>query len=259
MKWVGPFSVQAVDIDRKLVFVQDANIGAARPFNIAQVKQYHLPETLAHSFMVELNQNVRTFNSQMVNDVYATEVLDNDDPRTKTPEMSEARRTEIKNLLNRGTFKIVSRKDIPPDANVLPDRFVVAIKTGDRGETKSKARYVVGGHRDRFKHMMVHSASTLQPQSVRLLLALAAMFDFDVWTSDVKQAYLQSSQLFSREEFIENPVPEFSLEPHQCLQLLKPQYGLCESDDLWHDTMDKHHREGLGMKPLRSDSALYVL
>ncbi len=85
---------------------------------------------------------------------------------------------------------------------------------------------------------MVHSASTLQPQSIRLLLALAAMHGFDIWTSDVRQAYLQSAEPLARDIFIEKPVPEFELAPEQCLQLLKPLYGLCESGDLWHKTLD---------------------
>lgn len=105
---------------------------------------------------------------------------------------------------------------------------------------------------------MVHSASTLQPQSIRLLLSLAAIFDFDIWTSDVRQAYLQSAEPLARDIFIAHPVPEFELEPSQCLKLLKHLYGLCESGDLWHETLDKHHREDLGMNPMRSDPALYT-
>ena len=54
-------------------------------------------------------------------------------------------------------------------------------------------------------------------------------------------------------------MPEFDLNPDQCLQLLKPLYGLCESGDIWHETLDKHHRDDMGMKPLRSDPALYYL
>ena len=106
---------------------------------------------------------------------------------------------------------------------------------------------------------MVHSTSTLQPQSVRLLLALAAIFEFDFWTSDVRQAYLQSAEPLARDIFIRKPVPEFELAPSQFLKLLKPLYGLCKSGDLWHETLAKHHREDLGMSSLRSDTALYTL
>ena len=90
----------------------------------------------------------------------------------------------------------------------------------------------------------------------RLMLALASIFDFDVWTSDVRQAYLQPAEPLSRAIFINNPCPEFSLDRDQCLQLLKPLYELCESGDLWHATLDTHHREDLGMSPLETDPTL---
>eukprot|EP00171_Calliarthron_tuberculosum_P023641 IDg23641t1 len=189
--------------------------------------------------------------------VFLTEIIDQKDPRAKSWEMTAAKKSEIAGLLSRGTFKVILREEVPPDANVLPGRFVLAIKSTEDGNIKFKARYVIGGHRDRFKHMMVHTASTLQPQSIRLLLALASMHGFDIWTSDVRQAYLQSAEPLSRDIFIKTPPMEFELESHQCLQLLKPLYGLCESGDLWHKTLDEHHRNDLGMTPFRSDPALY--
>ena len=106
---------------------------------------------------------------------------------------------------------------------------------------------------------MVHSTSTLQPQSFRLLLALAAIFEFDIWTSDVRQAYLQSAEPLARDIFIRKLLAEFELDPSQCLKLLKPLCGLCESEDLWHKTLAKRHREDLSMSPLRSDPVFYTL
>ena len=192
-------------------------------------------------------------------EIYLTEMISDKDPRASCPEMTAAKKAEIRNLLERGTFKVVIKKDVPPNANVLPGRFVLAIKSTEDNAVKFKARYVIGGHRDRYKNMMVHSATTLQAQSVRLLLAIAAMFDFDVRTSDVRQAYLQSSEPLSREIFIKTPVNEFEPDPSECLQLLKPLYGLCESGGLWHKTLDRHHREDLNMSAFRSDPALYKL
>ena len=62
--------------------------------------------------------------------------------------MSQAKRNEMKGLLERGTFSIILREEVPKDANVLPGRFVLAIKSAEDGQVKFKARYVIGGHRD---------------------------------------------------------------------------------------------------------------
>ncbi|CAN8072966.1 unnamed protein product [Agarophyton chilense] len=168
------------------------------------------------------------------------------------------RKSKSRTFLDRGTFKVILKEDVPIDGNILPGRFVLAIKSTDDGRIKYKTRFVIGGHRDKLKHMMIHSTTTLQPSSIRLLLSLAMSHGFDVWTSDVRQAYLQAAEPILRDVFITKPVPEFELHPSQCLQLLKPLYGLCESGDLWHQTIDQHHVKDLGKTPLRSDPALYI-
>eukprot|EP00171_Calliarthron_tuberculosum_P022290 IDg22290t1 len=173
--------------------------------------------------------------------------------------MTEAKRAEIRELLERKTFKVILREEVPPNANILPGRFVLAIKSTEDGKIKYKSRYVIGGHRDRMKAMMVHDAATLQLLSIRLILTLSAIEGFDIWTSDVRHAYLQSEEPLSRDLFLVNPAPEFEIPADKCLQLLKPLYGLCDSGDLWHKTIDKHHRTDLNMQPFRSDPALYKL
>lgn len=45
-EWVGPFEIEFVEYDKKLVFIRDVKIGPARPFNVAQVKPYYTPEHL---------------------------------------------------------------------------------------------------------------------------------------------------------------------------------------------------------------------
>lgn len=146
--------------------------------------------------------------------------------------MTKAKRHHIKSLLDRGTFKFILREQIPKDANVLPGRFVLPLKSIEDCEIEHKAPYVIGCHRDQLKHMMFHSTSTLQLSSIRLLLALPTIQGFDIWTSDVRQSYLQLAEPLVRDFFIAKPVPKVELGLSQCLKLLKPLYGMFESCDL---------------------------
>ena len=114
------------------------------------------------------------------NDIYLTEIIGRQDPLADSLGITEAKKKEMRNLLGSGTFKVIPKQDIPSDANIIPGRFVLAIKSTEDGEVKFKARYVIGDHRDKDKNLTVHTATTLQPQSIRLLLALSNMHDFDI-------------------------------------------------------------------------------
>ena len=136
--------------------------------------------------------------------ILLTEVIDKNDPRSQSSEMKTAMLNEIKDLLHRGTFKVIFEEELPDGANDLTARFVLAIKSNAHGLIKYEERYVIGGHRDILKHYLVHGAQTLQPSSVRLLFALASAYDFDIWSSDVKIAYLQSTEPLTHPVFIKN-------------------------------------------------------
>ncbi len=165
---------------------------------------------------------------------------------------------EIRNLLSRGTFRVILTEEIPRCANVLRGLFVLAIKSSESGQVKFKARYVISGHRDKLKHYMVHSSKTLQFSSIPFLFSSSSMHELDVWTTDVRQAYLQASEPITRDVFLRNPAPEFELPAEKSLLLIKPLYGLHELGDIWHRTLDKHHRTTLGMVSLQSDPSLYA-
>ena len=60
---------------------------------------------------------------------------------------------------------------------------------------------------------MVYGAQTLQTSSARLLIPIASIFGFKLWSSDVKLAYLQSTETLRRRVFTNKPGPEFELHP----------------------------------------------
>lgn len=88
-------------------------------------------------------------------------------------------------LLQRGTSKAFPKEEVPKDANILTGRFILTIKFILDGKTNYKAVYVIGGHKEKLKSRMVHVSATVQPLSIRLLLALSAIFGFKIWTADV--------------------------------------------------------------------------
>lgn len=84
-----------------------------------------------------------------------------------------------------GNFKIVLQADVRDNPNIVPSRFVLAIKHCDGRPDIYRARFVVDVHRDRDSGHMVRSATTLKQSSTCLLLALASIFEFDMYSIDV--------------------------------------------------------------------------
>ena len=140
-EWTGPFEVAQVEPGRKHVYIRDCLVGPARPFGYSQVKPY-LTSANNPTLFCQLRPALRAFSTQQHKcaDVFMTEIISANDPRAAASKMKEAKRKEIRNFLERGTFKVISKEEVPPDANVLPGRFVLAIKSMEDGKEKWKAR-----------------------------------------------------------------------------------------------------------------------
>lgn len=54
VEWLGTFTVETIDEERKLVFVRDVSVEPAKPFGSSQVKQYHAPEKAADMLLQSL-------------------------------------------------------------------------------------------------------------------------------------------------------------------------------------------------------------
>lgn len=163
-----------MDQSKKQVYEQDTKTGTARSFNMAQVKKYLAHELVAHYPTRDISKRLQWFGSPVAEteNTCLTEVTAATNLRAQWCDTCEARTTKVKIPLEHGNLMIISREDVPLDGNVLPSQFLLIISFIGDGQIKHKARYVVGGHRDRLKNMTLLSTTVLQPQSVRVLLAL---------------------------------------------------------------------------------------
>jgi Reverse transcriptase (RNA-dependent DNA polymerase) len=116
------------------------------------------------------------------------------DPRASSPEFTAAKKKEIAGLIEKGTWRVVVRSELPDGANVMGGRFVLTVKDAGTEREVHKARYVVQGFRDKEKNFLVHQPMTARQQSTKLLVAVAAVFGFRIYTHDV-QPYTTSRWL----------------------------------------------------------------
>ena len=72
---------------------------------------------------------------------------------------------------------------------------------------------------------------------------LATLLGFEVWSTDVKEAYLQSASDLRRDVFIRPEILE--LDQKELIQIVKPLYGLADSGDYLNETLCKHHLQNL--------------
>ena len=92
-----------------------------------------------------------------------------------------------------------------------------------------------------------------------MILSVASIKEFKIFSHDVTQAYLQSKDPFTKELYL-LPKPcdriYFNVNEDQVLRLLKPLYGTCDAGDYWNKTISEHTTEDLKMIPTKGCSAL---
>lgn len=253
--WTGPYTVHK--IHEKEVFVHVD--GALKHFNLSQVLPD--PATSGDKEIERLLQATSHFTSKggSGHHAYITEVLHPRDPRRSSDSFQTAKAKELEGLAHRGVYEIVCYEDIKHirNPNILGGRFVLSIKNSGTHDEVYKARFVVQGHTDIEKNMLVHNSTNLKQNSIRVLVALASIFGFSLWSQDVSQAYLQSAEKLMREVYV-RPNKEFGLRKDQLLHLLKPLYGLSDAGDYWHATFSRHLRDDLCMMPTAGDLSLFI-
>ncbi|KAJ1575961.1 hypothetical protein NDA11_004207 [Ustilago hordei] len=164
----------------------------------------------------------------------------------------EAMRKELDGLEAMGTWEIV---DLPKGANTVDTRWVLKIKTdANLVPTKFKARLVARGFTQREGIDYTEVFAPVAPiQSIRGVIAVAAVRDWEMDSIDVKQAYLNST--IHHDVYLKPPVG-IEIPPGKVLKVVKGLYGLKQSGREWNIELDSHLRT-IGFHCMPSAPCLY--
>jgi hypothetical protein len=104
----------------------------------------------------------------------------------------EAMKSKIRSMYDNQVWTLV---DIPSDRKAIENKWIFKKKTdADGNVTNCKAQLVVKGLR---QIQGVDYDETFSPvamlKSIRVLLAIAAYFDYEIWQMDVKTAFLNGN------------------------------------------------------------------
>jgi hypothetical protein len=165
----------------------------------------------------------------------------------------EAMKKEIESQLENQSWILVPRT---PEMHVLPCRWVFALKKNPDGSNKYKARLVVGGHRQKegidFKETF---APVLKYTSLRILLAIATFYDYEVHQIDFVTAFLNAN--LDETIYMEQPYG-FSGDTDDVCKLEKGVYGLKQSPRQWSKKVTEI-LSNLGFKNLDdADESIYI-
>ena len=149
----------------------------------------------------------------------------------------EAMKSEMGSMYENKVWTLV---DLPDDRQTIENKWVFKKKTDDDGNvTVYKARLVVKGFRE---FQGVDYDETFSPvamlKSVRIMLAIVAFYDYEIWQMDVKTAFLNG---FLKEGLYMMQLEGF-VDPkgaNEVCKLHRSIYGLVQSSRSWNIRFDE--------------------
>lgn len=170
------------------------------------------PSDTDRSNICQLIRRLSSLDKNLPPNVLLMEVLKSNDRRGTSGEFDMTISDEIVGLLKRRAFRVVVRQEVDCTGDVLGGRFFLAIKNKDTDKEMFQAPYYVQGHLDR-ENWLIHNSTTLSQQAIRLLVSIAKIFGFEIWSEDMNQEFLQGVERILRKVYIHGK-PEFQLGDH---------------------------------------------
>ena len=123
--------------------------------------------------------------------------------------------------------------DLPEGVKPIGCKWIFKRKRGVDGKVETyKARLVAKGYRQRYG---IDYNETFSPvamlKSIRIMLALAAYFDYEIWQMDVRTAFLNGE--LEEEVYMMQPEGFASIDESKVCKLNRSIYGLKQVSRSW--------------------------
>lgn len=136
---MDPFVVSSMDLDKKIVFVTDDNAPNLRSRSGSRKSGFATHLGRARRRCLQLRSAplrsarplTKSLNGTLTSLRYYIRVTP-----FHSVEISNSKRTGIRHLPAKGTFKVILKEDVPPHGNFVPGRLVISIKSTEDAAIK---------------------------------------------------------------------------------------------------------------------------
>lgn len=165
--WQGPYTF--LYRDGRLSIVLDEK-GREHLFHSTMLKPYQRPNMA----IKDLLNPTDTEEAHAEIAANLVEMIHNEDD----PRFIASRQKEYDGIVAKGGVKPIAISNIPKDANVIGNRFVICIKDPGTDIQRFKARWILQGHHDRYRYKIANNSPMLMRMMFRVTISLAAtLFD----------------------------------------------------------------------------------
>lgn len=153
------------------------------------------------------------------------------------------------------SWETVQRSAVPNGKRILPCKWVYKLKLATDGSiARYKARVVAKGFMQRHGVDYFETyAPVMAYKTLRVLLSLAAIFNYEIKQFDITTAFLHAPI----EEELYMELPEGFGQPGMVARLRRAVYGIKQAPRAWNDELHSF-LTSLGFKRLRTDQCVYI-
>ncbi len=146
-----------------------------------------------------------------------------------------SRQKEIVDLLEKGIFISVNKKNVSTDVRIFSSRFVNEIKHSEIEKAFEKFRLVIQTFNDQNKILVLTQFSIIQRVSQRLIICLViSLFQMKLYLRNITQAYVQSRSNLNRDSYVQSLfelIKLMKISSECILKVIKSLYEVPETDN----------------------------